>query len=857
MPNIIEKYAKIFTLEARQAYTDRAVTGGGLQALAISWPAEARESGLSETLIAPVSTLLNSYPKLSHPERRLCLHEIATLLGIQLLLPAVPASTPRAKPEERLSAIAPTTNNTTKPAPSKAPPTKNASTPSKKKAAPTTRKTARDKTSTSLRPNPRERINPEQMGLSAPVTVIRGVGPKQAENLSHLGISSIRDLLYHFPRRYDDYSKLKTISQLNPGEEVSIVAKVLSSGTYPTKSGKQLVETVVSDTTGNLRLLWFSMGNFKRTLPIGQYLSISGKTIDYFGRLAMWFPDYEAIDQQQLHTNRIVPVYPLTANVSQRWLRRTQFSTLQFWAPRLEDYLPTELVTQNNLPSLPEALQQIHFPNSQEDLKTAQNRFAFDELLFLQLGVLRQKIQWQQLVGHPYQVSDAMMQKRLDSLPYKLTGAQTRSVAEIRHDLEGNHPMNRLLQGDVGSGKTVVAILAMSIVIQGGAQAALMAPTGILAEQHYQTLLKLLAADSPNALLQNNQIRLLTGDSSATEKNEILQDLQSGRIKALVGTHALIEDPVLFQNLQLVIVDEQHRFGVAQRAALRQKGDNPHLLVMTATPIPRSLQMSLFGDLDVSLLNEQPAGRIPIETTIAFPNERREVYDKIDQEIDAGHQAFIIYPLVEQDEETEINENKAAVDEHARLQREVFPHRRVGLVHGRLKPSEKDAVMLAFRNKEYDILVSTSVIEVGVDIPNASIMLIESANRFGLAQLHQFRGRVGRGNVQSYCILIPENETALEDNKRLQAMLASNDGFALAEQDLKDRGPGDFLGTRQAGFARFKMAMTADQELMAKARKLAEKFLSQDPELTAPQHRALRTAMETFWPSTKTEGELS
>jgi len=458
------------------------------------------------------------------------------------------------------------------------------------------------------------------------------------------------------------------------------------------------------------------------------------------------------------------------------------------------------------------------------------------------------------LEGTRYTVSDNWFDTQINKLPYELTNAQIHAINDIRKDLASGHPMNRLLQGDVGSGKTVIAGLGMAIVIQSGAQAALMAPTGILAEQHYQSMLNQFCnAVEDTAILEPSQVRLLTGDTSTSDRQEISEGLINGWIKLLIGTHALIEDPVKFQNLQMVVVDEQHRFGVKQRAALRMKGNNPHLLVMTATPIPRSLQLTIFGDLDVSLMDEMPAGRRPIETQIFFPMERERAYSLIHSQVDSGFQAFIIYPLVEQGEN---EETKAAVEEQQRLQQEIFPDLKVGLMHGRMKPDEKDSIMKAFKNKEYDILVSTSVVEVGIDIPNATVMLIEGANRFGLAQLHQFRGRVGRGTAQSYCILIPETEDAIE-NERLQVMTKTNDGFELAEQDLLQRGPGDFLGTRQAGFADLKMANLSNIRLIEQARNFAQQTFEQDPDLESEQHKLLRQALEHFWPVSDGVGDMS
>ncbi len=502
-----------------------------------------------------------------------------------------------------------------------------------------------------------------------------------------------------------------------------------------------------------------------------------------------------------------------------------------------------------------DALLQIHFPESQEALEAAQRRFAFDEIFLLQVGILQQKRQWQQLQGHAYQVTDEWLEKRMSALPYELTSSQRKAVDEIRTDLAQEHPMNRLLQGDVGSGKTVVAVLGMAMVIESGAQTAIMAPTGILAEQHFQTIRSLLTNTSPDypAYLETGQVRLLTGDTSQADRMKIHEDLQSGYIKVLIGTHALIEDPVKFLNLQMVVVDEQHRFGVAQRAALRAKGDNPHLLVMTATPIPRSLQFTIFGDLDVSIMDELPAGRIPIQTFVVYPTERERVYKKIRNEVEGGRQVFIIYPLVEAGENEEI---KAAVDEQVRLQQEIFPDLKVGLVHGRMRPSEKDQVMLDFREKTFDILVSTSVVEVGVDVPNATIMVIEGANHFGLSQLHQFRGRVGRGDAQSYCFLIPDNDNAVE-NRRLQVMTETNDGFRLAEIDLQERGPGDFLGTRQAGALNLQVASLADIRLIKEARDIAEEILAEDPELINGENLTLKDALDVFWPQTDGAGDVS
>mgnify|MGYP001765486617 FL=1 len=826
MASISEKYAKIFRLEAAKGYQDKAVMGG-LQRLTAAWISDAREAGLSEKLIAEIAGKIGNYHEQSAAVRRQTLIEISSLLQLPGMreLPPPPAEVIAAAP----AAVEQSEQKT--------------------KTAKKTENQASRKLSSAALPDA------GSSGLHAPVTKIRGIGEKQAKNLEKLNVFTIKDLLYLFPRRYDDYSQLKSIQQLRYGEEVTILAKVVDMKSQRTGRGKLISEVIVSDATGMLRLIWFNNAYLERNLKVGMFITISGKVEASSGRLAMFHPDYESVDQQQLNTNRIVPVYPLSRQITQRWLRKTQFNVVKFWADRVPEFLPDAVRESAQLVPLQEALIQIHFPDTAELLHSAQRRFAFDEIFLLQLGVIRQKRQWQGLTGTAFSVSEAWLTERLRGLPYALTNAQLKAVTEIRKDVSSPHPMNRLLQGDVGSGKTIVAVIGMSIVIEGGAQAALMAPTGILAEQHYRTTLRLLteAGAQQAAFLAPEEIRLLTGDTSTADRREILKGLQSGAVKLLVGTHALIEDPVSFRNLQMVVVDEQHRFGVQQRAALRAKGENPHLLVMTATPIPRSLQLTVFGDLDVSVMDEMPAGRLPIQTRIIYPYERHRVYELIEEQVQAGHQAFIIYPLVEQGENEEV---KAAVEEQRRLQAEAFPHLKVGLVHGRMKPVDKDAVMLAFRNKEYDILVSTSVVEVGVDIPNATMMVIEGANRFGLAQLHQFRGRVGRGEAQSFCILIPDSDSAAE-NERLTVMTQTNDGFVLAEKDLQQRGPGDFLGTRQAGFVDLKMANLADVRLIQKARAIAEQVLEKDPDLEADENQALRRAVENFWPSADGNGDVS
>jgi ATP-dependent DNA helicase RecG len=560
------------------------------------------------------------------------------------------------------------------------------------------------------------------------------------------------------------------------------------------------------------------------------------------GRLVMNNPDWEPVEAENLHTNRIVPIYSLTEKITQKWLRSLMNQVVTYWAPRVTDHLPESIRYAADLFELDNAILQAHFPDSQGSLKSARERLAFDEIFFLQMGVLRQKRDWQSATARIFDVPDEWLEARITSLPFSLTRAQQRAISDILVDLGSGRPMNRLLQGDVGSGKTVVAALAAAMIVHAGAQAAIMAPTSILAEQHYRSLTSLLAGEK--GILQAGQIRLLVGDTQEAEKDAIRAGLSEGAVKVVIGTHALIEDPIAFADLQLTVIDEQHRFGVDQRAALRAKGQTPHLLVMTATPIPRSLALTIYGDLDLSVMDEMPAGRQPVATYVLSPKERERGYSLIRSQIKDGRQAFIIYPLIEESEKIE---SRAAVDDYEILSKEIFPELRLGLLHGRMRPDEKDEVMHKFRDRKFDILVSTTVVEVGVDVPNATAMLVEGADRFGLAQLHQLRGRVGRSSEQSYCLLIPDHEDAIE-NERLQAMAESNDGFVLAERDLQQRGPGEFLGTRQSGYASgLRMASLTDVQLIEKARSFAQQLFNEDANLQKPEHALLAEALERFW----------
>lgn len=831
MLSSVAKLQKFFKLEVERGHDNRAVVGG-LDKILPSWENEARSNQLSEETIQIIIDGLRTYPDLEPEDRAKTLNRLLECL-------------PTGDNGPDFGGVPPTNTNPTP-----------AITNRTQKSSPRVTNNSTSAGSTPPGPNQRQPpLPPDLSGLKAPLTVMPGVGSRYAQALSGLDLNTIEDLLVYFPRRYDDYSQLKPINRLAYGEEATVLGTIHSIFTRPVRGGKiQLTEAVISDGTASMRVSWFNQPWLANKFTSGMQVVLAGKVDQHLGRITMNSPEIEQLEQEHLHTNRIVPVYPLTAKVTQKILRRVIYQAVNYWAPRVPDYLPESIRNAVKLTSLSNALQNIHFPESQDALDIARWRLAFDEIFLLQLGVMRLKRSWQAAAAQIYTVPDEWLDQQFSRLPYQLTGAQVRVLGEIRADLASGKPMERLVQGDVGSGKTVVAALSIAIVTNHGVQSALIAPTSILAEQHFRSLSHLMAHSQDEgglALLQPHEIRLLIGDTPEAEKQEIRTGLEDGTIKLVIGTHALLEDPITFQRLQLVVVDEQHRFGVAQRAALRAKGENPHLLVMTATPIPRSLALTVYGDLDLSVMDEMPAGRQPVNTHVLRPVERERAYSLINSQVQEGRQVFIIYPLVEQGEN---GDSLAAVEEHQRLQKEIFPHLKLGLLHGRMKPEEKDQVMQRFRDKEFHILVSTTVIEVGVDIPNATVMLIEGANRFGLAQLHQLRGRVGRGQAQSFCLLIPDQEDAVE-NERLAVMAETNDGFVLAEKDLQQRGPGEFLGTRQAGFSELKMASLTDVRLIEKAREQAQILFIKDPDLTAPEHQGLAEKLQQFWSGGK--GDVS
>jgi ATP-dependent DNA helicase RecG len=827
----LEKLRKFFRLEHENKYANTAIIGG-LAKMLDFWEGEARADGVAEEVIQAVVARLRSYEKLSPDGRAESLKGLWKRIGETYpeagQKPKVqnqPPRPPRPTEESAQNGDAPVL-------PSQRQENQPPQAPRPRQAAPPRSESV-----------PGAKVSQTPAALNADLTVLQGVGPRHAETLTQLGMKTLGDMLYYYPRRYEDYSQLKPIKALFYGDVVTVLGTIQSVHTRPIRGGKMsIIEVVISDTTGSLRLSYFNQPWLANRFKQGDAIAVSGKVDQYLGRLVMNSPDWEPVEVENLHTARIVPIYSLTEKVTQKWLRGIMNQVVTHWAPNVVDALPEKIKLGARLVSLSEALMQVHFPVSQDRLKAARERLAFDEIFYLQMGALRQKRDWKSADARRFAVPTEWLDARVGGLPFALTSAQKKSLDEICADLDSGKPMNRLVQGDVGSGKTVVAALAAAIVVTGGAQAAIMAPTSILAEQHYRNFTNLLAGEG--GPMQENEIRLLVGSTPDIRKEEIRQGLLDGSVKMVIGTHAVIEPDVLFKDLQFIVIDEQHRFGVEQRKELRSKGTNPHLLVMTATPIPRSLALTVFGDLDISVIDEMPVGRQPVSTHVLRPQERERAFTLIRGQIRDGRQAFVVYPLIDENEKIEA---RAAVDDFEVLSKEIFPKLKLGLLHGRMKPAEKDEVMMKFRDGQFDILVSTTVVEVGVDVPNSTVMLIEGADRFGLAQLHQLRGRVGRGAEQSYCLLIPTHEDAAE-NERLQAMAQTNSGFELADLDLKTRGPGEFLGTRQAGFASaLKMASITDVALIEKARVQAQALFERDPYLQLPEHTLLAEAFERFW----------
>ena len=665
--------------------------------------------------------------------------------------------------------------------------------------------------------------------LKSDVMYLKGVGPKIAYMLNKLGIYTVGDLLYYFPRKHVDYSTRTRIRDLKVGETTTIFGTIKAVESFTTKNNLGVVKVRIGDGSGYLNLSFFAskankytQERMKTQFPKGTGIMVSGlvKFNNYDRSLTLDKPTYsimddDILDPSNINMARIVPIYPLSEKLNIKTLRRAIFNTIQLFKNDIETVLPNKIIEKYNLLPKNEAIEGIHFPKDNETLQKARYTLVFEELFLIQLklALLREENN-KNLSAVPLEIKkDGLVMRFIESLPFKLTSAQQRAVNEILNDLNSTKPMQRLLQGDVGSGKTVVATIMLLAGIENGYQAVIMAPTEILAQQHYNNLVKWL---TPLGL----KVELLIGSIGKKLRRESETNLRNGQANIAVGTHALIQDGVEFANLGAVVIDEQHRFGVKQRLALRKKSQNPQVLTMTATPIPRTLAITMNGDLDLTIIDELPKGRKPIITTLT--NSRRQIADLIRHEVDNGRQAYIVYPLIE---ESETLSAKAATIEKERWQKEVFPNYKIGLLHGKLKNDEKDEVMEKFKNKEYDILVSTTVVEVGVDVPNATVIVIENAERFGLSQLHQLRGRVGRSDLQSYCVLSSSTKSQ-ETRARLDIMTQTNDGFVIAEKDLQIRGPGEFLGTRQSGLPDMIIAdIVNDAKILELARSEAIEFV--------------------------------
>lgn len=872
MAQTFTRLERVLQLEAQQGYQNKAVVGG-IRQFVTYWVNQARQEAndeLDQVLVEQVADVLMDYGRLPGTEARATMiGDLLTRLQIrrerlgQQTAPPPPKSRPSRPEQPRKEQAKPSRKESRpvqaelphEPTPPPPPPPEPAAEPPRKPA----RKEARPVQNeldlnpsppppppAPIRPQPRPAAQPDPEGLSQSVVALRGVGPAVAKLLEKLGAITIEDLLYLFPRRYEDYTLLKPINRLRYGDQITLIGTVWEVRARRPSANQTIVTAVITDGTGKIQATWFNQPWLPSKLQAGMQIILRGKVDQFLGQHTLQSPDWEQLSNEALQKGQIVPVYPLTQGLTAGKMRDLIKGCVEYWSWRVPDPLPAEIRDRHQLLSRPESIHQAHLPDNQEALHTARRRLAFDELLQLQLGMMGQRRDWQASPALQLPPADTALQAFLANLPYQLTGAQHRVVGEIAADLDRPLPMNRLLQGDVGAGKTVVAAAAMVIAAANGCQAAMMAPTEILAGQHFNGLTNMLAG-------LGLEIRLLTGSTPASERATIYQELTEGTAHIAIGTHALIQEAVQFKQLALTIIDEQHRFGVDQRQALRDKspaGHSPHLLVMSATPIPRTLALSMYGDLDLSVLDEMPPGRQEIRTKWLRSSERERAYNFIRNQVKSGRQAYIIYPLVEESDKIEA---KAAVEDYARLQQEIFPDLKLGLVHGRMSSAEKEEAMRQFYAAETNILVSTSVIEVGVDVPNSTVMVVEGANRFGLAQLHQFRGRVGRGQHQSFCLLISDSVNG-DSEERLTALEQSNDGFVLAEKDLELRGPGEFFGRRQSGLPELRLASLLDVKLLEITRAEAQTLFATDPLLEHPEHAGLRQQVAKFWENT---GDIS
>jgi ATP-dependent DNA helicase RecG len=678
-------------------------------------------------------------------------------------------------------------------------------------------------------------------GLATPLQFLKGVGPRRAQQLERKGLGTVEDALFLLPLRHEDRTQLTPFGALRPGQAATCAGTIVGVSPPPPGRSRAPFSALLRDASGYATASWFNAGYLARVFKRDQKVVLHGRVARYKGALVLQQPDWEIVESDEddrLHTGRLVPVYSTTEGLPQRALRSLMWRVVDAFAREVPEVLPDAVRARRRLAPLAQALRDAHFPETDEALGRARRRLAFDDFLLLQLGLAILRSRTTRARGIAMNPRGDVVRRLRAALPYAFTGAQERVWVEIRRDMAAPHPMHRLLQGDVGSGKTVVAALAVLTAVEAGYQAAVMAPTEILAEQHFMTLRQLLEPLGVG-------VTLLTSSLAPRERSARRAALAAGELPIVVGTHALVQEGVAFRRLGLAVVDEQHRFGVEQRARLREKGEHPDLLVLTATPIPRTLALTLYGDLDVSVLDELPPGRRPVVTVARTEPKRRAIYKFLRDQIAEGRQVYVVYPLVEESEALDL---KAATDMARRLAEDVFPDLSVGLLHGRLGFDVKDAIMRRFKAGEIHVLASTTVIEVGIDVPNASVMLVEHAERFGLSQLHQLRGRVGRGPWKSFCILLTSGRLGEEAQRRIDTMVSTSDGFKIAEADLELRGPGEFFGTRQSGLPEFRTAdLLRDAAILEEARQEAQAIVAADPELRDPAHRGLRAALLARW----------
>lgn len=676
------------------------------------------------------------------------------------------------------------------------------------------------------------------------VQYLKGVGPARKQILANLGVDNIEDLLYLFPRRYEDRTKMTPLKDIKIGEPVTVTGKVIARGGRQSwYTRKHVYETVIEDMSGRLTAVWFNQPYLDSYFKPGTEVVLFGRAAVYKDRIQMIAPEYEIINKadKNLSMGRIVPVYPLTKGISQRYLRRIINAGLEKYAASVRDLLPETVREKHRLLSIQQSLYNIHFPENDARRQEAMRRVSFEEFLFFQISVIRRRLNVAFRDGISHRVDENFLRKFRKVFPFSLTAGQEKAMAEIAGDMAKSSPMLRLLQGDVGCGKTLVALMGCLAAIENKKQAAFMAPTEILARQHFENIQRILTGTDFGAI----RAGLLVGSLPESEKARLRESVQKGEIDLLFGTHALIGNELVFRNLSYVVIDEQHKFGVRQRAFLSAKGVNPDILVMTATPIPRTLSLTLFGDLDVSTISEMPPGRGAITTKIAKPEQSEKVYAFVRKEVEKGRQAYIIYPLVEESEKLDL---KAAQTSFKHFEKNEFKGLKIGLVHGRMKREESSAMMQSFKAGEIQILVATTILEVGVDVPNATIMVVEHAERFGLSQLHQLRGRIGRGSQASLCILISDPITE-DAQARLTAIATTTDGFKIAQADLMIRGPGQYFGRHQHGLNELKFANPLTQvDILESARREAQELVQADPKMEKPQNRIILEIIQNRYP---------